>query len=216
MAKTQQPPLKELLQLLAEVLEVPPPPCDDDTVAPFDVLEHAMATLGITVELPCNATPVAVGEWHRKLRRGDHIVVRSAGSNEVFHQAIYIGPHTPPGQEESDYVVDMLDEPHEEGKQGPGLRLRSMTRFMKTRGHPELAVIEYSGDTPVARDCTAHLALTVQAQLSNVEGLYHVLGCDCENFAAWCRHPTRWEDHNDLVYAAINSLPAFSPRSHKF
>jgi hypothetical protein len=74
-------------------------------------------------------------------------------------------------------------------EQGSSLRLRKMSKFLKTKGHPELAVLEYSEDTPAARDCTADLALLVQAQLRDVKGLYNFLGCnflDC-NFATWCR-----------------------------
>jgi hypothetical protein len=209
-----QPP-SELLQLLAKALNV-----GGVEPQPFEVLEHALTTLGIRVLLPSNATRIEIGEWHRKLTRGDHVIVRSAGSNEVFHHAIYIGPYTPPGQDtESDYVVDMFGD-LQDGKRGASLRLRKMSKFLKVKGHPELAVLQYSGDTPAARDCTAALALLVQAQLGDVKGLYNLLGCNCDHFATWCR-TMRCVEFSCLpgllaaTSLAITSMPALPPaRSH--
>ncbi|PNG99687.1 hypothetical protein TSOC_014529 [Tetrabaena socialis] len=182
-SREEMEPPSELLQVLAKALKVPPE-------QPFEVLEQALTTLGIRVLWPSNAKRVAVGEWHRKLRHGDHVIVRSAGSNEVFHHAIYIGPYTPPGQDtENDYVVDMFGEP-QDGKQGASLRLRKMPEFLKT--NYEIAVLEYSKDTQAARDFTAGLALLAQALLGDVKGLYNLLGCNCDHFATWCR-TLRWE-----------------------
>ncbi|PNG99523.1 hypothetical protein TSOC_014694 [Tetrabaena socialis] len=148
---------------------------------PPDAVEHALATLGITVMLPSNAKRVPYEEWHRELRHGDHVIVRSEGI--MFHHAIYIGPYTPPGQdEEKDYVVDMVGD----GQQ-VDLRLRTMSKFLKTKGRYELAVLEYSEDTQAARDFTARLALLAQARLGDVDGLYNLLGCNCDHFASWCR-----------------------------
>ena len=211
-----QHPSSELLQLLAKALNVAPDASGN--VRPFDVVEQAMTTLGIMVLLPSNAKHVDIGEWHRKLRRGDHVIVRSANSNEVFHHAIYIGPYNPPGQDkEHEYVVDMYGEP-QDGKHGASLRLRKMSQFLKTKGYPELAALEYSNDTPAARDCTAGLALLAHAELRDVKGLYNLLDCNCDHFATWCR-TMRWVS-TDMAAAttlASETLPLLpSVRSHKF
>jgi hypothetical protein len=137
---------------------------------------------------------VGIAELSDELSRGDHIVVRSAGSNAVFHHGIYIGPYTPQGGVDAakpkKFVVDMFGEPHE-GKQGASLRLRTMDEFMRTKGFPELAVIRYSNDTQAARDRSACLALRTQHELCDCTGLYHLLGFNCNHFATWCR-TMRW------------------------
>jgi hypothetical protein len=182
---------KKVLQLLASALEVQL--ADSDEVDPFALLEAALTKLGIKFILPHSAQHVNITELSDELSRGDHIVVRSAGSNEVFHHGIYIGPYTPPGgrgeTKPRKYVVDMFGETHE-GSAGASLRLRTMEEFLRTRGFPELAVIRYSEDTQAARDRSADLALSTQ-QLHDCKGLYHLLGFNCNHFATWCR-TLRW------------------------
>jgi len=182
---------KKLLQLLASTLDLEV--TDGDDVDLFALLEAALTKLGIKSLLPHNAQHVDIAEMSDELSRGDHIVVRSAGSNAVFHHGIYIGPYTPQGEavggaaaKPKKYVVDMFGEPHE-GKQGARLRLRTMEEFIRTKAFPELAVIRYSNDTQVARDRSASLALHTQHKLGDCTGLYNLLGFNCSHFATWCR-----------------------------
>jgi hypothetical protein len=179
---------KKLQQLLASVLDAEF--TNGDEVDCFTVIEAALTKLGIKSILPCNAQHVGIAELSDELSRGDHIVMRLAGSNAVFHHGIYIGPYTPHGEADAvkpkKYVVDMFGE----DKQSASLRLRTMDEFIRN-GYPDLAVIRYSNDTQAARDRSADLALRTQYELHDCTGLYNLLGFNCNHFATWCR-TMRW------------------------
>jgi hypothetical protein len=177
----------KLLQLLASALDTEFTNGDETECFPgcgASVLDTALTQLDIKSLLPLNAQHVGIAELSDVLFRGDHIVVRSTGSNAVFHHGIYIGLYTPQdATKPKRYVVDML---------GTSLRLRTMEEFIRTKGFPELAVIRYSNDTLSARDRSASLALSTLHELHDCTGLYHLLGDNCNNFATWCR-TMRWE-----------------------
>jgi hypothetical protein len=186
---------RKLMQLMASALGVKI--TDGDNVDYFAILEVALTQLGIKCILPHNAQHVGIAELSDELSRGDHIIVRSAGSNAVFHHGIYIGPYAPQGEPEpanpkskKKYVVDMFGETYE-GKEGARIRIRTMDDFMRTKGFPELAVIRYSNDTQAAKDISADLALFMQSMLHDCTGLYDLLGRNCSHFATWCR-TMRW------------------------
>ena len=177
--------LLQLLQLLASALEVEF--TSGDEVECFTLLEAALTQQGIKGILPHNAQHVGIAELSDELSRGDHIIVRSAGSKAVFRHGIYIGPYTQGDLgKPRRYVVDMLGEP-QGGKRGASLRLRTMDEFMRTKGFPELAVIRYVNDTPAARDRSADLALRARHELHDCTGLYSLMGFNCDHFATWCR-----------------------------
>jgi hypothetical protein len=193
----------QLLRLLAETLDV-----DLDTsgtVDPFTIIERALDALGIKIKMPGRAKHVGLGSWPTRLQRGDHIIVREMGSNAVFHHSISVGLHTRQGAAEEEHcVVDMYGAP-DEGKQGATLRLRTMDEFLSTSARPELAVIHYNGDTTAARMCSAALALHMQQCLADCTGLYHLLGCNCQHFASWCR-TLRWGAHLHTVLAITHDV----------
>jgi hypothetical protein len=168
------------LQLLAEVLGVP------HTDDPWVLLEQALTTCGIKVLKPKKADYAGIGKWHRVLKRGDHILVRRASSNDVFHHAIFVGEKASNGVTD-DFVVDM----HGRSKEDAKLCLRTMDEFLGVKGRPELAVLRYKDDSDEKREKSAWLAEESYNRLSDCIDLYNLLGCNCQHFATWCR-TMRW------------------------
>ena len=199
-------PPSEVVRLLAGALGVSVD--QRGNADPFALLEEAMTMLGIRVKLPTGAKHVDVGKWNRILQPGDHVLVRTRGSNAVFHHGIFVGEQA--GEQADDYVVDMYGE----SKSAARLRIRPMSEFLNAQErHPELAVMRYEGDTPDARACTVALAMAAQRELEDCTGLYNFLGRNCQHFAAWCR-TLRWDS---LVASraarAVGALPVLRPQA---
>eukprot|EP00798_Chlamydomonas_sp_ICE-L_P014167 gene14167-biopygen23254 len=170
--------------LVAEVLGVKP---HDEAVDAFALIEGAMNAMDIKSMLPSLAHHVEIAEVDKELNRGDQILVRTAGRNEVFHHGIFIG-RLPGVLEDKNLVVDFWGPP-KEGKHGARIRLRTLTEFitMPRQRAAQLAVMRWKRDTQDLREFTATLALTLHKDLKDCSGLYHLLNSNCSHFATWCR-----------------------------
>jgi hypothetical protein len=209
--------IEPVLLLLAEALGV----TDTTTASPWDLMETALTRCGIKVLLPASAQPVAVGKWHRVLKRGDHLLVRRAAlcstKEQVFHHAIFVGEKTLDADTgPDDYVVDM----HGPTKEDAALRLRTMTELLDVKGGAELAVMRYAHDSDAKRELSAWLAEESQKRLADRTGLYDLLNGNCDNFATWCR-TMRWDPsqlHAIAVFGmdAMSRIPPIKPMHNFF
>eukprot|EP00798_Chlamydomonas_sp_ICE-L_P027054 gene27054-biopygen799 len=190
--------------LVAEVLGVKP---HDEAVDAFALIEGAMNAMDIKSMLPSLAHPVEKAEVDKELNRGDQILVRTAGRNEVFHHGIFIG-RLPGVLEDKNLVVDFWGPP-KEGKHGARIRLRTLTEFitMPRQRAAQLAVMRWKRDTQDLREFTATLALTLHKDLKDCSGLYHLLNSNCSHFATWCRTLRLEVDHLTKISTMTESLP---------
>eukprot|EP00798_Chlamydomonas_sp_ICE-L_P009345 gene9345-biopygen9256 len=179
--------MNSLMLLVAKILGVKSEGADIDV---FALMEGAMNVMGIQNLLPQSARLVDIAEVATELRSGDQILIRTAGSNEIFHHGIFVGPISGV-QGGKNLVVDFWGS-QDAAKQEAKIRLRTLGEFMAVSGWPELAVMCWDSDTPELREFSAALALGLHRELQDCSGLYHLLDRNCDHFATWCR-TLRWE-----------------------
>ena len=190
--------------LVAKVLGVESDGVDIDVFAIMEGAMNVMNVMGIQNLLPRSARLVDIAEVATELSPGDQILIRTAGSNEVFHHGIFVGRNL---------VVDFWG-PHDADKQDAKIRLRTLGEFMAVPGRPELAVMCWDGDKPELRELSAALALGLHRELQDCSGLYQLLGRNCDHFATWCR-TLRWGSAElsriaaqvDMMTQAMHSIP---------
>jgi hypothetical protein len=129
---------------------------------------------------PQNFRQIDLYELLLHLRPGDHLAVRSlcgATPDIIWHHGVYAGDHS---------VVHM----HPEGNISKVSFATFMGRPNASRADVEVdvaGVVEYSGDTDVARAFCLARALLATSDQQMQQTVYDVTRRQCDRFVAWCR-----------------------------
>ena len=150
---------------------------NEERVQQWISLQSGLRVLDVDLT-PDNAKPYGVYTWASKARVGDHIAIRcvTQGKQDVaWHHGIFIG---------NDYLVHM----HPTGN----ISKVTIDDFMATLPTHNTyidtaAIVEYKGDSDVARGITAMIATHAPTDPTLKTLVYDVLGTNCDGFAAFCR-----------------------------